>query len=221
MSSVGRNHNGTGKEGWKGNVSEAGCVDSDRSLEIWKTASAISGGAEEGENEGERKDQERKGMIVKKVEGPCGWGKKGRRNKVQREVSDPSRKSRVSHLTASGSGLLIHGLGEWQSSPGTGDAPEAGFPQESWDRDQEWFLAMNSCMGLLGVWSRITRSFDTLLWYPRPLQHAFKHAKVSASAPELSKPGTSASVAELTEVELRFTGMRSRFSFQSWSRPYE
>lgn len=42
LSSAGRNRNGLGKEEWKGNVSEAGCVEFDRSLEIWKIVSAIS-----------------------------------------------------------------------------------------------------------------------------------------------------------------------------------
>lgn len=66
-------------------------------------------------------------MIEKIVEGPSGWGKKERRNKEQREVRDPSRKSLVSNLTASGSGLLIHCPGSGKDYSSIHDRPEIGF----------------------------------------------------------------------------------------------
>lgn len=66
-------------------------------------------------------------MIDKKVEGRSGWGKKERRNKVQRLVRNPSRKFTVSHLTTSGNGFLIHGLGNGKDYHGIRDVPDAGF----------------------------------------------------------------------------------------------
>lgn len=55
-------------------------------------------------------------MIEKKVEGPSGWDKKGRRNKVQRWVRDPSRKS-GQQLDCFWQWFLDSWSGEWKRLP--------------------------------------------------------------------------------------------------------
>lgn len=87
-------------------------------------------------------------MVDKKVErsrGPptSGWGKKERRNNVQRLERKTLLENPVSNLTASGSGFLSLGLENGKDYHGIGDVPEAGFRWETWNRDQECFLAVN------------------------------------------------------------------------------
>ena len=53
-------------------------------------------------------------MIEKTVEGPSEWGKKGRRDKVQREVRDPSRRIYSQQLDCFWQWFLDSWSREWE-----------------------------------------------------------------------------------------------------------
>lgn len=126
----------------EGSVSEADYVNPSGNLEIWKIVSAIRT-AEEG-----KKWSREKGVGEKRDDKDCrgsqGLGQEGvkRRNQVQREVRDPSRKSTISNLTASDSSHLIHDPGNWKDYSTLGDMSGAGAWWETWDCDQKCFLAV-------------------------------------------------------------------------------
>lgn len=100
---------GQGRKG--GGQCERSYVDPSGNLELWKIVSAIRA-AEEG-----KKWSRGKGVGEKRDDKDCrgfrGLGQEGvkRRNQLQREVRDPSRKSTIRNLTASNSSHLIHDPG--------------------------------------------------------------------------------------------------------------